>query len=260
MFPISSFSNILIFQGSHSSQDEQGTAALKTVEIDDRLGGAAVQVRVIQGKEPAHFLAMFQGQLIVYKGGHSSSFDGEESQDQKVADTHLLQIHGRTPLTTFASEVSLKGSSLNTNDCFVLVAPQGSWVWLGKGSTGDEKEMAKGIGNLYDKDPTMVYEGQEKDEFWSLLGGKEAYADEFVLRGQGENFTPRLFHGSNASGSFKSNFFWHILVDFSHILYIFQSIFVIFQSNFGHISVIFRSYFDHIFVKFWSYSKPSKVA
>ena len=64
------------FQGSHSSQDEQGTAALKTVEIDDRLGGGPVQVRVVQGKEPPHFLAIFQGRLIIYQGGLSSSFDG----------------------------------------------------------------------------------------------------------------------------------------------------------------------------------------
>ena len=74
------FSSFLVkgwsFQGSHSSQDEQGTAALKTVEIDDRLGGAPVQVRVVQGKEPPHFLAIFQGRLIIYQGGLSSSFDG----------------------------------------------------------------------------------------------------------------------------------------------------------------------------------------
>ena len=50
---------------------------MKTVEIDDRLAGAAVQVRVVQGQEPAHFLAIFQGQLIIYQGGLSSSFDGK---------------------------------------------------------------------------------------------------------------------------------------------------------------------------------------
>ena len=65
------------FQGAHSSQDEQGTAALKTVELDDRLGGGPVQVRVVQGKEPSHFLAMFQGRLIIYQGGLSSAFDGK---------------------------------------------------------------------------------------------------------------------------------------------------------------------------------------
>lgn len=62
----------------HSPADEQGTAALKTVEMDDALGGAAVQVRVNQGKEPAHFLTVFQGQMLIFSGGIKSSFEGNE--------------------------------------------------------------------------------------------------------------------------------------------------------------------------------------
>ena len=33
--------------GRHSSQDEYGTAAYKTVELDDKLGGRAVQHREV---------------------------------------------------------------------------------------------------------------------------------------------------------------------------------------------------------------------
>ena len=50
----------------------------------------------------------------------------------------------------------------------------------------------------------LLLKGQEKSEFWSLLGGKTAYTDERVLKNVGESRIPRLFHGSNASGSFKS--------------------------------------------------------
>ena len=120
----------------------------------------------------------------------------------------MLQVHGRTPLTTYASQVPMKASSLNTNDCFVLIHPEGNWVWLGKGSTGDEREMAKRMA-IPDPDPTVVFEGQENSaiqQFWALLGGKTAYMDERVLKNVGETTVPRLFHGSNASGSFKSMF------------------------------------------------------
>ena len=55
--------------------------------------------------------------------------------------------------------MKLSASSLNTNDCFVLVSPKETYVWLGKGSTGDEKEMAKRIATNTHPDPTVVYEG-----------------------------------------------------------------------------------------------------
>lgn len=68
---------IYYWLGAHSSQDEQGTAAIKAVEIDNKLGGAPVQVRVVQGKEPPHFLAIFHGKLTIFQGGLASAFDGK---------------------------------------------------------------------------------------------------------------------------------------------------------------------------------------
>jgi hypothetical protein len=76
-----------------------------------------------------------------------------------VSESHLLHVHGRTDLTTYASQVTLSASSLNCNDCFVLVTPGGNWVWMGKGSTGDERDMAKNIAAISDNDPTIAYEG-----------------------------------------------------------------------------------------------------
>ena len=52
----------------------------------------------------------------------------------------------------------------------------------------------------------LPHTGQEKSEFWALLGGKTAYTDERILKTVGEAKIPRLFHGSNASGNFKSKF------------------------------------------------------
>ena len=50
---------------------------------------------------------------------------------------------------------------------------------------------------------TVIEEAEESEDFWSHLGGKEPYMDEYVLKSVGEITIPRLFHGSNASGSFK---------------------------------------------------------
>ncbi|TRY61821.1 hypothetical protein TCAL_04385 [Tigriopus californicus] len=193
---------IYFWLGSHSSIDEQGTAALKAVELDDRLGGKPVQIRVIQGKEPPHFLAMFKGTFTILEGGKSSAFD-ENGQDVSVGSQYLLQVHGRSALTAKAVQVPMKTASLNTNDCFILVDGKEAFLWMGKGSTGDEREVAKIIAGNVNADPDLIYEGQERDTFWNLLGGKGPYLDERVLKDVGEHYSPRLFHGSNASGNFK---------------------------------------------------------
>ena len=52
----------LAAQGRSSSQDERAAAALHAVKMDDGLCGRAVQVRVVQGREPRHFLTLFKGE------------------------------------------------------------------------------------------------------------------------------------------------------------------------------------------------------
>ena len=44
-----------------------------------------------------------------------------------------------------------------------------------------------------------MFEGQEKADFWEVLGGKAEYASEKVLQDEGSH-PPRLFQLSNAKG------------------------------------------------------------
>jgi advillin len=49
---------------------------------------------------------------------------------------------------------------LNTNDVFLLKIGGRSYVWCGKGSTGDEREMAKKIAAVMAPgEQEVVYEG-----------------------------------------------------------------------------------------------------
>lgn len=47
-------------------QNDKGTAAYLTVELDETLGSTSTQVRVVQDKEPAQFLAIFKGKYVVH--------------------------------------------------------------------------------------------------------------------------------------------------------------------------------------------------
>lgn len=57
-------------------------------------------------------------------------------------------------------KVDLRAASLNTNDVFLLKVGGSNYVWCGKGSTGDEREMAKKIAAVIAPgDQEVVYEG-----------------------------------------------------------------------------------------------------
>ncbi|GFR78130.1 villin-1, partial [Elysia marginata] len=156
--------------------DEQGTAALMTVKMDDEFGGAPVQVRVVQYKEPPHFMSMFGGKMVIF------------------------EVRGTSALNCKAVQVPLRASSLNSNDVFVIFTKTAVYSWAGKGCTGDEREMAKNIAARSPRQLTNVFEGQEKPDFWNVLGGKEEYASDKMLQDDGSH-PPRLFQLSNATGN-----------------------------------------------------------
>lgn len=196
---------IYYWLGSTSGQDEKGAAALQAIELDNQLGGRAVQIRVIQGKEPKHFIAMFGGKLIIYTGGKASAFEKQQGEsDEELGSTYLLQVRGASGShSTRAVQVPRKAASLNSNDVFMLVSPTVNYMWCGKGSSGDERELAKKIGLDTKADLIVIPEGHEKAEFWDLLGGKGDYWNDSQTAEEYQNHEPRLFHCSNATGNLK---------------------------------------------------------
>ena len=78
-------------------------AARKTVELDDSLNGAAKQVRIVQGKEPNHFMSMFGGKLIIFEGGKAG---WGQTSDEGPGDTYLLHVRGTAQYNTKAEQVS----------------------------------------------------------------------------------------------------------------------------------------------------------
>ncbi|KAF6030460.1 qua [Bugula neritina] len=134
---------IYYWQGSKATVDEKGASALHAVQLDDKYGGAPVQVRVVQGKEPPHFMAIFGGKMIIYSGGKAGWTQSQHSNDEGPGERYMLQVRGASALNTKAVQVPCRAASLNSNDVFVLFTKSKVYIWCGKGSTGDEREMAK---------------------------------------------------------------------------------------------------------------------
>ncbi|XP_059390520.1 advillin-like isoform X2 [Carassius carassius] len=189
---------LYMWQGRHATQDEVTACAYQAVNLDNKYNGAPTQVRVVMGKEPRHFLAIFKGRLIIFEGG-----TGRPGVVNPDPGARLFQVRGTHEMNTKATEVPTRASSLNTNDVFLLKTHQNIFLWYGKGCSGDEREMGKAVADLLsEQDKQIVMEGQEPAAFWVALGGKAPYASDKRLEKEVALHEPRLFECSNQTGRF----------------------------------------------------------
>uniref|UniRef100_A0A8C3G8J0 Gelsolin n=1 Tax=Cyclopterus lumpus TaxID=8103 RepID=A0A8C3G8J0_CYCLU len=189
---------IYMWQGADSSHDEIGASAILGAQLDDELGGGPVQVRVVQGKEPAHLMSLFGGlPMVVYKGG--TSRDGGQSAP---AETRLFQVRSNSAGHTRAVELDAASANLNSNDAFILVTPGGSFLWVGVGASDTEKQGAQQMSDILGVSASELSEGGETDEFWEALGGKADYRTSTRLKDKMDAHPPRLFACSNKTGNF----------------------------------------------------------
>lgn len=103
--------------GKYSTQDEYGTVAYKTVELDTFHNDKPVQHREIQGNESSLFSSYFPKGIELLKGGAESGFRHVEPTEYKP---RLFQFVGTTYANTVIKEVGLYKQSLNKEDVFVL--------------------------------------------------------------------------------------------------------------------------------------------
>jgi hypothetical protein len=92
-----------------------GTAAYKTVELDDSLGGAPIQHREVQEHESDQFLSVFKGGVHYQEGGVASGFKKVEKDKH---EPRLLHLKGARNVRV--TSVPVKNTSLNEGDVFIL--------------------------------------------------------------------------------------------------------------------------------------------
>mmetsp|Transcript_18738 Transcript_18738/g.29773 ORF Transcript_18738/g.29773 Transcript_18738/m.29773 type:complete len:375 (-) Transcript_18738:239-1363(-) len=172
--------NLFFWLGRESSQDEIGTAAYKTVELDTLLGSTPVQHRELDGKESAKFLKLFKS-FKVLKGGFESGFTKVKREEYKP---RLYHLRGAKKETIVCREVECKVDSMNEGDAFILDAGLSIFIFHGKSSGIWEKRRALDIvsgiksevGRGKAKKIFVDTESTDK-EFWDTLGGKSEVPD-----------------------------------------------------------------------------------
>lgn len=84
------------------------------------MNDAALQVRVVQGYEPRHFLKILKGKLVTY------------INDDSVHQKHLFRIRGTCAEDVRADEQEAIARSLASDDVFILRTPdQQAFIWNG---------------------------------------------------------------------------------------------------------------------------------
>ena len=171
--------DIYYWLGTECTQDESGTASIKTVELDDRFGGEPTQHREVQGHESDSFLALFEkyGGVRYMDGGIDSGF---KKVDSIIPHTILYQIKGRR--RPVLQQVPVSGKSLNHGDVFIAVTEETIFLWIGKQANIMEKNKAATVIDKleaqYPKAKSVRLEGGETTpEFWAALGGETPIAD-----------------------------------------------------------------------------------
>ncbi|XP_052045224.1 villin-like protein isoform X2 [Apodemus sylvaticus] len=188
---------ILYLWKSHQSTVEDAKALIcNAEELDLMHQGALVQGHVTMGREPPHFLAIFQGRLVVFQGNA-----GSKGERPPISDTRLFHVQGTESHNTRTVEVPARASSLISSDVFFLITSHACYLWFGKGCHGDQREMARTVATVFPgSNKETVLEGQEPLHFWEALGGRAPYPSNNRLPEEVSSIQPRLFECSSHSG------------------------------------------------------------
>ncbi|KVI01423.1 Gelsolin domain-containing protein, partial [Cynara cardunculus var. scolymus] len=175
--------------GKDTSQDEAGTAALKTIELDAALGGRAVQYREVQGHETERFLSYFKPCIIPQDGGVASAFNHTKPEEHKIRmficqGKHVAHVKEANYLNlNYWGQVPFARSSLNHDDIFILDTAHKLFQFNGSRSSIQERakalEVLQHIKDTYHDgkcDIATIEDGRlmsdaETGEFWGFFGG-----------------------------------------------------------------------------------------
>jgi len=168
--------DIHFWLGESSTTDEIGTAAYKTVELDDLMDGEPTQHREVMAYESLEFTEMFQ-RIDYLDGGIDSGFNHVEPDAYMP---RLLEVR-KVKRTIKVKQVPMTHLSLNDGDSYILDAGTKIFVFCGSESSAFEKNKANATAENMENErqgrSEVVHVGMDDETpdselFWTLLGGK----------------------------------------------------------------------------------------
>jgi hypothetical protein len=205
--------DVFFWIGSESTQDEYGSAAISAVDLDEALGGAAVQHRECQGFESDQFCSLFsaRGGVVYLEGGVATGFHHVEVNKPDMKP-RLLHMKGRRNVRM--SQVPLRADSMNSGDVFILDCGNDIYVWNGKSSSPQERvkggEVARGLRGERGGRPNIVTMQEGDAEEKKLLTFLEGDADDILDADEAgsdadaeKQAEKKLFKLSDAGGQLK---------------------------------------------------------
>ncbi|XP_077241687.1 villin 2 [Tasmannia lanceolata] len=175
--------------GKDSIQEDQMTATRLVNSMSNSLKGRPVQGRIVQGKEPPQFIAIFEP-MVVLKGGVSSAYKkfiedkGVNDETYTSDSVALIRISGASVYNNIAAQVDAVATSLSSIDCFLLQSGSSIFTWHGNASTLEQQQLAAKIAEFLKPGVALKHakEGTESSAFWSALGGKQSYTTKKVAQ------------------------------------------------------------------------------
>nr|XP_046271575.1 supervillin isoform X2 [Scatophagus argus] len=200
---------LFLWRGRHSHVSGRDTAAFLSIGMNNQ---EESQIVVPQGKEPPCFLQLFHGGLVIHKG---------KREDKRNPEWRLFCVRGELPEEASLLEVDCCCAGLRSRGSVVLLNSQQGmlYLWTGcKAHMGSREVSKRAVERLTQTCPSelglshsspvkvqVVEEGSEPADFWAALDQMDRKAYDCMLQDPGKyNFTPRLFHLSAASGSFRA--------------------------------------------------------
>jgi len=174
--------------GHYSTQDEYGTAAYKTVELDTFLKDVPVQHRECQGHESSLFKSYFKN-ITLLKGGADSGFRRVLPEEYVP---RLFRVKTDDKNIACVSEIPRKASKVTEDDVFLLDLGETLYQYNGSAASGKEKFRAAQYAEELRNERNGKLEALEGDStskhhaFWQSLPDEEDDSDDGDDDGQDE--------------------------------------------------------------------------